>query len=469
MAATHSSSHAYKTPDGSRVVQLETLPPEQQRQYLSLMEPLLAKAYPQYVKQEDITHRWFDSMQHSRPATSEYEMGITAVIKHNEETDKDEVLGFTTTEFLGKAAYHGYSVGQYTDEVDEKGGSLKHPLHAEEYANVMYASKKGAFDNVKERQATGKIINLDIQEGASYKPAHLDKMIPGLAAGQVSLASDTATIPLKDSVIPVYKGDIPQGATPDEIKKIVEDPFKVDLLITNLDPSEKNKSFGDIMGEFKTDYLKLHGSPVVDPNNPNAQFKDPYGQIMDNYIAKLPPELTVQQAYAAAQPGAAQRLGLGPGVDIHQNRERDGVPDMQRLDQRQTFMKEHPIKVWDGANLSSIIDRLTDGKVTPAMIAEVIKANPDLGNNPDLIHPGDKLHLENLNVSDKGFKLYQSIVQIQESGLNASAQNLVYSHVTSHLDNQTSKQHIAHNDQQQHDQQKQAAEAQAQDAFAFTA
>jgi len=137
MAATNSSPHSYKIPDGSRVVQLESLPPEQQHQYLTLMEPLLAKAYPQYVKQEDITHRWFDSMQQPLPTTSEYEMGITAVIKHNETSGKDEVLGFTTTEFLGKAAYHGYSVGQYTDEVDEKGGSLKHPLHAEEYANVM--------------------------------------------------------------------------------------------------------------------------------------------------------------------------------------------------------------------------------------------------------------------------------------------------------------------------------------------
>jgi hypothetical protein len=464
MAATNSSPHSYKIPDGSRVVQLESLPPEQQHQYLTLMEPLLAKAYPQYVKQEDITHRWFDSMQQPLPTTSEYEMGITAVIKHNETSGKDEVLGFTTTEFLGKAAYHGYSVGQYTDEVDEKGGSLKHPLHAEEYANVMYASKKGAFDNIKERQAAGQIINLDIQEGASYKSAHLDKMIPGLAAGQVSLASDTATIPLKDSVIPVYKGDIPQGATPEEVKAIVEDPFKVDLLITNLEPSEKNKPFKDIMGEFKTDYLKLHGSPVVDPDNSNTQFKDPYAQIMDNYIAKLPPELTVQQAYAAAQPGAAQRLGLGPNVDIHQNRERDGAPDMQRLDQKQLFMKEHPIKVWDGANLSNIIVQLTDGKVTPAMIAEVMKANPDLGNNPDLIHPGDTLHLESLAVTDKGFKLYQTIVHVQESGLNASAQNTLYSHVTSHLDDQTNKQQIAHNDQQQ-----QAAEAQAQDAFAFTA
>lgn len=469
MAVTNSSSHAYKTPDGSHVVQLESLPREKQQQYLTLMEPLLAKAYPQYVKQEDITHRWFDNMQHPRPATSEYEMGITAVVKHNEKTGKDEVLGFTTTEFLGKAAYHGYSVGQYTDEVDEKGGSLKHPLHAEEYANVMYATKKGAFDNVKERQAAGQIINLDIQEGASYKPAHLDKMIPGLAAGQVSLASDTATIPLKDSVIPVYKGDIPQGATPDDVKKIVEDPFKVDLLITNLNPSEKNKSFKDIMGEFKTDYLKLHGSPVVDPNNTNTQFKDPYGQIMDAYIAKLPPELTVQQAYDAAQKGAAQRLGLAPNVDIHQNRERDGAPDMQRLDQKQLFMKEHPIKVWDGANLSGIIDRLTDGKVTQAMIAEVMKANPDLGKSPDLIHPGDTLHLESLNVTDKGFKLYQAIVHTQEIGLNDRAQNTVYSHLISHLDNQSSKQQVAHNDQQQNDQQKQVAEAQAQDAFVFTA
>lgn len=467
MAAASSSSHAYKTPDGSYVVQLESLPTEQQHQYLALMEPLLAKAYPQYIKQEDITHRWFDSMQQPRPATSEYEMGITAVIKHNEQTGQDEVLGFTTTEFLGKAAYHGYSVGQYNDEVDAEGKSLKHPLHAEEYANVMYASKNGAFENVKARQAAGQTINLDIQEGASYKSAHLDKMIPGLAAGQVSLASDTAIIPLKDSVIPVYKGDIPQDATPAKVKEIVDDPFKVDLLITNLEPSEKNKPFKDIMGEFKTDYLKLHGSPVVDPNNPNTQFKDPYGKIMDDYIAKLPPELTLQQAYAAAQTGAAQRLGLGAHADIHQNRERDGTPNMQRLDQKQLFMKEHPIKVWDGANLSSIIDRLTDGKVTPAMIAEVMKASADLGKDPNLIHPGDTLHLESLNVTDKGFKLYQAIVQAQESGLNANAQNTVYSHVTSHMDNQSSRQQMAHDAHA--DQQRQAIDAQAQGAFAFTA
>lgn len=460
-----------KLPTGYTSVQMEDLPTAEARlKAMDQVHKLLEINYGEWAANEK-PQEWLNQLYvKGQEPTGDMVRKVSLIV----DDKTNEVVAFTSVEGWIDRDNHktylfgGYSAAQIITEKDDpnhpgKTIATKEPAHPDTYLPFLEASKDAAAnasnDFSPELEKAGFQTQPMVQE---HKLPHQDSRSFATPKVEASMHAEQVPTGFKYH-IPLYPGDM---IDPNTGKPIIDDktgkPVTLDdalksqavatlFLSPPTNEAEKNQSYAGFLQGLAENYAKQHGYMQGEERKNDHFYQDMMAEAAR--VEKDHPGLTYGQAYDAAREAAP-----------------DLVKHSQVQAQKHDYIKEHPIKVRSGDNLINIIDRLTDGKVTPAMIAEVMKTNPDLGKNPDLIHPGDTLHLESLNVTDKGFKTYQGIVQIQESGLNASAQDLAYHRLVSNYDNQASKQQLADNEHNQHDQQQQqAAQAQAQDAFAFTA
>jgi len=454
-------------PTGYKTVQMEDLQtPAEREKAMEQVHKLLEVNYGEWAANEK-PKEWLDEL-HVKGQEPKGDMTRRVSLVVNEETK--DVVAFTSVEgWIDRANHKTYLFGGYsaaeiiTEKVDPShpGEKIKtkEPAHPDTYLTFLEASKDAAA------KATAQFSPELEKAGFQFQPMVQEHKIPHqdnrpFATPKVEASIHAGQVPTAFKYhIPLYLGDM---VDPNTGKPVIDEETGKAITLDKalqgeaaatlfLSPPEneaaKNQSYAGFLEGLAENYAKQHGYLKGEERKNDPFYKDMMAEAAR--AEKEHPGLTYGQAYEAAREASP-----------------DLVKHSQVQAQRHDFIKEHPIKVWDGANLSNIIDRLTEGKVTPAMVADVVKANTDLGKDPNLIHPGDTLHLESLDISDKGFKMYQMILDSQKIGLNDAAQNTVYSHITSHLDNQSSNQ-VAHN--HQHGQEQQAAQAQAQDTFTITA